>query len=429
VEIRPIVRLDEEKNGVNLTLAIAKGEKVYFERIDIVGNTKTRDNVIRRELRFAEGDAFSATGLRRSRQRLKTTGYFTEVDFATSKGTSDEKLDLDVEVEETNTGAVSIGLGFSTREEFVLEGALSERNFMGRGYKYKLSGAFGGDSTQLRVGFTDPWVLGYPVLAGIELFITEDSFFDSYSTKERGGRLRLGKELGEYLRGSLTYTYEKVKVFDVDEDASRFVKEQEGTRNSSILGATLSMDTRDDFYFPTRGGQYRVHGDNSGGILGGDNDFYRLTGDFQYYYPLIWKFVGKARLLLGLIEPYGENDDVPIWERFYVGGIRTIRGFDYGEAGPEDETGEVIGSEKQTVGSLEILFPVKMDMGVRGLVFFDVGKGFDDADDFLPLRTSAGIGLRWLTPMGPMRMDYGWNLNPKDNEVSGKFHFFVGGSF
>ena len=431
VDVRPTIKLDEERNLVHLTFEIDKGKKVYFERISIVGNDKTRDKVIRRELRFGEGDLFTSTGMKRSLQRLKTTGYFKEVDFATSKGTSDENLDLEVAVEEAPTGSVSLGLGFSIKDQFVIEGALAQRNLFGLGYRFNLSGDIGGETSAFRVGFTDPWVLGYPVLAGIDLFATEDSFFATYSTKVRGGRLRLGKELGEYLRGRITYTYEKVDVFDVAEDAGLFVKSQEGKRTSSVLGFTFSMDKRDDFFFPTRGGVYRLEMANSGGPLGGDNRFYRVVGEFQYYHPLFWKLVGHGRLLLGLIEGYG-GDEVPIYERFYVGGIMTIRGFEYGEAGPRDITGEVIGGTRELAANLEVLFPISEAMGLRGVVFFDFGKGFDTIDGvfpLLPLRYSAGFGIRWLTPLGPLRMDYGINLNPQDDEPSTKVHFFIGGTF
>ena len=428
VDVRPVLKLDEERETVDLTFEIKKGEKVYFGRIDVVGNAKTRDKVIRRELRFGEGDLYTASGMKRSQQRLRTTGYFKEVDFALSKGTSDEKRDLEVAVEEAPTGSISLGVGYSTRDQVVLEGAFGQRNLLGLGYRFNVSGQIGGESNEFVIGFTDPWIFGYPLEAGIDLYATEDEYFESYSTKVRGGRLRVGKELTEYLRGRITYTYENVDVFDVEETASRIVKEQEGERDSSILGLTLYMDDRDDSFFPTRGGIYELKLENSGGPLGGDNDFYRVTGDVQYYYPLFWKVVGRGRAALGTISAYS-GQDVPIWERFYVGGVRTIRGFEYGEAGPEDETGEVIGAKREAVGSLEILFPLKEEMGVRGVLFFDVGKGFDEFDDFFPLRTSAGFGLRWLTPLGPLSMDYGFNLSPQDDEDGSRFHFFIGGRF
>ncbi|MBW2120969.1 MAG: outer membrane protein assembly factor BamA [Deltaproteobacteria bacterium] len=431
VEIRPLVRLDQETNTVNLTFKIDKGKKVYFERITIVGNDKTRDKVIRRELRFGEGDLYTSTGMKRSRQRLKMTGYFKDVEFATSKGSRDDKLDLQIKVEEAPTGSVSAGVGYSIKDQFVIQGSIAERNLFGLGYKFILDGSIGGQTGRFRVGFTDPWFLGYPVLAGVDVYSSEDTFLTSYSTKIRSVRFRLGKDLGEYLRGRVTYTFENVDVFDVAEDAPRFIKEQEGVRDSSILGFTLSMDKRDDFYFPTKGGIYRLEMANSGGFLGGNTNFYRTVGEFQQYYPLLWKFIAHGRILLGLINGYG-GDDVPIWERFFVGGIRTIRGFDYGEAGPKDESGEVIGSTREIATNLELLFPLSKEMGLRGVVFFDVGKGFDSIDgDFplLPLRTSAGFGIRWLTPMGPMTVDYGINLSPEPGERRTKVHFFLGGTF
>jgi len=428
VDVRPIVELDDDRKAVDLTFEIAKKEKVYFERITIVGNTETRDKVIRRELRFGEGDLYTSTGMKRSQQRLRITGYFKEVDFATSRGMSDEKIDLEVAVEEAPTGSIGLGIGFSTKDQFIVEGTFSERNLFGLGYRFNLRGSLGGETTDIVVGFTDPWFLGYPLSAGIDIYATEDTFFETYSEKRRGGRLRLGKELSEYLRGRLTYTLENVDIFDVSENASRVIKEQEGERTSSILGLTLSMDRRDDFFFPTRGGVYRLELENSGGIFGGDTDFYRVTGEFQYYHPLYWKIVGRVRLLLGLVEGYG-GQEVPIWERYYVGGIRTIRGFEYGEAGPEDETGEIIGSKLETVANLEVLFPLREDMGIRGVFFFDIGKGFDEVEDMFPLRTSAGFGIRWLSPLGPLRLDYGYNLSPEDDEDDARFHFFVGGEF
>jgi outer membrane protein insertion porin family len=428
VDVRPVLNLDEERETVDLTFEIKKGEKVYFERIDVVGNTKTRDKVIRRELRFGEGDLYTASGMKRSQQRLRTTGYFKEVDFAVSDGTSDEKLDLEVAVEEAPTGSVSLGIGYSTRDQIVLEGSFSQRNLFGLGYRVNVRGQIGGQSNEFVIGLTDPWIFGYPVEAGFDLYATEDEYFESYSTKVRGGRLRVGKELTEYIRGRITYTYENVNVFDVEETASRIIQEQEGDRDSSILGLSLFMDNRDDYFFPTRGGIYEVKLENSGGPLGGDNDFYRVTGEAQYYHPLFWKVVGRGRVVLGTVAAYS-GQEVPIWERFYVGGVRTIRGFKYGEAGPEDENGEVIGSESEVAGSLEVLFPVKEEMGVRGVLFFDVGKGFDEFGDLFPLRTSAGFGLRWLTPLGPLSMDYGFNLSPQDDEDGSRFHFFIGGRF
>ncbi len=431
VEVHPRIKLDPEKHRVHLTFEIAEGKKAYFERITIVGNTKTRDKVIRRELRFGEGDLFTSSGMKRSRQRLRTTGYFKEVELSTSVGTSDDKVNVEVGVEEAPTGTVGMGIGFSTKDQLVLSGNFSQRNLLGLGYRFNISGNVGGETTNFVIGFTDPWLMGYPVLAGVDIYITEETFFESYSEEVRGIRFRLGKELGEYLRGTMTYTFENVEIFDVPEDASRIVKEQEGERDSSILGLTLSMDTRDDFYFPTAGGRYRLNADYSGGILGGDTDFYRVTGSFEYYYPLYWKLVGHGRALLGAIEGFS-GQETPIWERFYVGGSRTLRGFQYGEAGPEDITGEVIGADRELVLNLEVLFPVKEDMGVRGLVFFDVGKGFNTLDDefpLFPLRTSVGAGLRWLTPIAPLSLDYGINLSPEDDESSTRFHFLLGTIF
>jgi outer membrane protein insertion porin family len=428
VDIAPLTSVDSEKRLVHLTFDIRKGKKVYFEQITISGNTKTRDKVIRRELKVGEGNLYSSTALKRGRRKLKTTGYFKEADFTTSKGTSAEKINLDIKVEEAPTGAISFGAGYSTLEGVVGTAQISERNLFGLGYKTSLSAALGGETERFKFSFTDPWLLGTPTTAGFDIYYDELEYFDTYDSTVTGANLHLGRYLTDYISASLLGRAERVKIFDISPSASGFVKEQEGTRDTISVTLGLTRDTRDDYYSPTKGSRHTLTMENAGGILGGDNTFYKFFGDTRWYFPLPLNTVLHLRGRAGIVEGY-DGKDVPIYERFYVGGINTIRGFEYGEAGPEDEFGEVIGGEKMVVFNSELIFPLSTEIGLRGAVFYDAGKGFDEYREFGKFRHSVGLGIRWLSPIGPIRVDWGYNLDPQDDEKRAVWDFTVGTQF
>jgi len=413
VDITPLTSKDAEKRLVHMTFDIRKREKVYFEQINISGNEKTRDKVIRRELKVGEGDLYSSTALKRGRQKLKTTGYFKEVDFTTSKGIGTDKINLDIKVEEAPTGSISFGAGFSSLEGVVGTAKVSEKNLFGYGYKTTLSAAVGGESQRFNFGFSDPWLLGMPLSAGFNIYYDELQYFDTYESEVAGATLHFAKYLTDYISASLVGKAERVEIFNVSDFASRYVKEQEGIRDTISLTLGFGRDTRDDYYAPTKGSKHSFTMENAGGILGGDNTFYRFAGDTSWYFPLPLKTVLHLRGRAGIVEGY-DGKEVPIYERFYVGGINSIRGFEYGEAGPEDEFEQVIGSEKMVVFNSELIFPLSTEIGLRGAVFYDGGLGWDKKfDDW---RHSVGIGIRWLSPMGPIRIDWGYNLDPKDDE-------------
>ena len=427
VDVSPLTSLDEEKRLVYLTLDIRKGKKVYFEQINISGNTKTRDKVIRRELKVGDGDLFSSTALKRGRQKLRTTGYFTEADFTTSKGTSPEKINLDIKVEEAPTGAISFGAGFSTLEGVVGTAEVSEKNLFGLGYKTHLSAALGGDSQRLKFGFTDPWLLGMPIGAGFNVYYDGLQYFDTYDSIAAGGNLTFGKYLTDYISVSVTGKAERVEILNVSPLASRFVKEEEGVRDTISIALGLARDTRDSYYAPTKGSRHSLILENAGWVLGGDNTFFKAVGDTNWYFPLPFKTVLRLRGRAGFVEGY-DGKQVPIYERFFVGGINTIRGFEYGEAGPEDITGEVIGAERMFVFNSELIFPLSRELGLRGAVFYDGGSGWGDRFDF-DWRHSVGVGIRWLSPAGPIRVDWGYNLDPRDDERQSVWAFTMGTQF
>jgi len=427
VEISPESSVDPPNLLVHLIFDIDKKKRVSFEKIQVVGNTKTRDKVIRRELQVAEGELYSAAGLNRSRTRLKTTGYFKEVDFTTSRGSTDEKINLDIKVEEAPTGALSFGVGYSTLENVVGSVSLSDRNLFGLGYQGSLRFRLGSETRDFRLNFTDPYFLGYPFSGGIDLY-HESRDFDTYSYRIIGGGLRFGKELIENLRLEVVYKLENIDVSDVSEDASRFIREQSGKATTSALSFALSWDTRDDFFVPNRGARHSLFIQNAGGVLGFDNYFVKVVGETSWFFPMPLNTVLNLRGKLGIIEPYGGRK-VPIYEKFFAGGLYTIRGFEFGMAGPVDENREALGSEKLWVFTSELVFPLAREIGLRGALFWDIGKGFDSFSDITPVKTGVGVGIRWLSPFGPIHIDIGFNPIPEEGEKARVIDFTVGTVF
>jgi len=425
VEINPETSIDNKNLLVHLTFEIEKKKRVFYEKIQIVGNTKTRDKVIRRELRVAEGELYSAGKMNKSRDRLKRTGFFKEVEFTTSRGSTEEKINLDIKAEEAPTGALTFGIGYSSLENVVGTASISDRNLFGLGYHGILKFSLGWESQNFRFSFTDPYFLGYPFAAGIDLYHERVETFDTYAYKIIGGALRFGKELTEKTRIDLSYRLENVDVYAVTDDASNYIKEQKGKKTTSAIALTPSMDTRDDYFNPRRGGQHSFSIQNAGGILGGDNYFVKAMGRTSWFFPLPLNSTLNLRAQAGIIWGYG-GKELPIYEKFFVGGINTVRGFEYGMAGPIDENEEPGGAKKMVVFNTEVIFPLSREIGLRGALFFDVGKGFDRFKDVTPLKFAAGPGIRWFSPFGPIHIDIGFNLNPKKGEKRHVIDFTAG---
>ena len=427
VEISPESSVDPPNLLVHLIFDIEKKKRVSFEKIQIVGNTKTRDKVIRRELQVAEGELYSATGMNSSRARLKRTGYFKEVDFTTSRGSTDEKMNLDIKVEEAPTGALSFGVGYSSVENVVGSASIADRNLFGLGYYGALRFRLGWETRDVKLSFTDPYFLGHSFAGGFDLY-HESRDFDTYSYKIAGGDLRFAKDLMENLRLDVAYKLENIDVSDVTVGASRFVKEQLGKATTSALSFALTWDTRDDYFVPTRGARHSVFIQNAGGILGFDNYFVKVMGETSWFFPMPLNTVLNLRGKLGFVAPYSGRR-VPIYEKFFVGGLYTVRGFEYGMAGPFDENKEPLGSEKMWVFNSELVFPLAREIGLRGAVFWDVGKGFDSFSDLTPLKTGVGVGIRWFSPFGPIHIDIGFNPIPKEGEKARVIDFTAGSVF
>jgi outer membrane protein insertion porin family len=431
VEVRPRVKEDRDKHTVALTYHIKKGPKVYFERIIITGNTRTRDNVIRRELGVAEGDLFSGRALRRGNIRLHRLNYFEDIRITTSKGSAPDKMDLKVHVREKRTGSFSVGAGYSTVDKFMVMGAITEANLFGRGQRLQLRGQLGGRSTRYTLSFTEPWLFDRPISAGFDIYDWSREF-TNYDKEAAGFRIRFGWPTPfDYTRLYTYYTFEDATIDNVSEYAARIIQDQKGSHTTSSLRAILRRDTRNHTWNPTRGSDNSLSVEYAGGPLGGTNAFVKVIADSGWYLPVWWDHVvvlhGRAGWLTG-----HSGGDLPIYERFFLGGINTLRGFDYHSVGPKDPaTGDVIGGERMVQFNFEYRFPIVKKAGLVGVLFYDTGNAWTQEEGYElgNLRKSVGAGIRWYSPMGPLRLEYGYVLDPEPGESTSNWEFSIGSLF
>jgi outer membrane protein insertion porin family len=432
--VSPLTRANDESKLVDMMLDIEQGPQVSVERINITGNTKTRDKVIRREMKLVEGDLYNATNLKRSKARINNLGFFEAVDVATSAGSDDSLMNVDVNVEERSTGTFSVGAGYSSVDGVVGQGSITQENFLGRAWRLNLAASLGSDSSTYQLGLTDPYFLDTRWTLGGELYQTERDWSD-FSRKAKGFAIKAGHPVGEYSRVLVTYRFEDKEIYDVDYFASETIKDQEGTSTLSSVTTTYTYNTTDNRLDPSSGTDLSATWEFAG--VGGTEKYSKYILDSRHFWPWKWGTVFSAHGQAGYVHALnGDIDDVPIDERFFLGGIYSIRGFEAREVGPRDEFGDFIGGDTEAYFNFEYIFPLVKDLGLKGVTFFDVGNTWnsedvwgEDDESFASWRYSAGAGIRWLSPMGPMRFEYGYNLDARDYEDNGKFDFMIGRFF
>lgn len=429
-EVVPNVSQDIGNRVLNVTFEIAEGPEVFVERINVSGNTRSQEKILRREIVMQEGERFTTRKLERARQKLVNLGYFDQVKATTSPGSSKDRIVVNIEVTEKPTGLFSIGGGFSSQDGLIGTLDLSQRNFLGRGWEVFLRIRGGANAQQGQIGFTEPWLFDRPLAAGFDLFNTR-RVFPEYTINTLGGDIRFGHPVGEYSRWNLIYRVSQDRVSDVPAEASETLREEEGARLTSMVGAGIGIDTRDSSFDPTRGGTAGINLDFAG--LGfGDTRFVRLTGAATYYVNPWLNHVLAGRISAGYSFGWG-GETVPIFERFFLGGANSLRGFKLRQVSPRDGSGTRIGGNSQVLGTLE--YTVPLFFGIKAAAFYDIGQvyGPDTANgdpfDLSELRQDAGLGLRWNSPFGPLRVDYGVKLDRKTGESLGNFHFSVGAPF
>lgn len=428
--ITPDIKPDETTREVDITLDIEKGEKIKIRRINIGGNEKTRDKVIRRELRLSEVDYLDTSALKRSFQRINNLNYFENVEIVPEL-VSKDMVDLNVRVKEKPTGAFSMGGGYSSVYGLVAMVDLTEGNLFGKGELLKLKGEFGKLRTSYDLTFREPWFMETPTSLTVNIFDTERNF-DTYDIKSKGGNIGLGRSFGEYWSGGVSYGLQNINVTNVTGAPPSSLKTGE-SRTGSVT-TYVTRDTRDNSWDTRAGNKHNISIEYADEFLGGDNVFAKYILDTVWYYPLM---LDSAVMFHGR---YGDGEGIrgsefPANERFYVGGIYTVRGFDYGKASTpstiDQINGDLLGADKELIFNLEYVIPLVKEARINGVIFYDAGSGFgkDDSITISDLRTSAGGGFRWLSPIGPLRLEWGYNLSPKRGERQGIWEFSIGTLF
>ncbi len=430
VDVAPDVRRNPEARTTQVTYNIDKREKVRIGRIYISGNTKTLDKVIRREIQLAEGDYYSSSDLERTMVNLRKLDYFEDVEIVPADTHQVGIMDLHIKVKEKMTGAISVGGGFSSDDGLFATGEVSQRNFMGKGQTVSLKAYFGQEAQRYVMSFTEPWFMDRNLLVGIDLYNWLREYND-FTKDSLGFRLRGGLPFGEYSRFNVYYTFEDADVTDVADTASVFIKDQMGRQIKSSVTFGVERDTTDHPFLPTTGSLNWATMEYSAPFLGSDSDFLKFEVQSGWFFPLFWKFTGFARGKFGYIEELDNRNRAPIYERFFLGGINSLRGFKWGDVGPKDEQGEIIGGLTYGLINFEVLFPIMDQMGIQGVVFFDAGNAFNSMSDFSvsDFRTDAGAGIRWNSPLGPLRLEWGYNLDPKPGESNYQWQFSAGAFF
>ncbi len=435
--VEPVLDADPVTREARVDYQVTEGSLAYIQNIQIRGNTRTKDQVIRRELAVYPGEILNEVKVRTSENRLKNLGFFSYVSSMPQSTLKLNQYDLVFDVEEQKTGQFMIGAGFSSIDELVGFVELSQGNFdlfgwpyfTGDGQKLKLRAQFGTKRTDYEISFIEPWFLNRRLSLGVDLFSHESRFLsDEYDQSTLGGTLTLGKPLTSYDRINLIYGLEQIKVENVSSNASDLIKQEEGTRNKSSVTLELVHDTRDSFFVPTRGNRSTASATLAGGPFGGNTDLYQLQARSSQYFPLWFDHVLNFRGWISVVEEYGDSDRVPIFDRLFLGGARTLRGFKFRDVGPKDETGEPLGGKSALYGTAEYTIPVVEK--VRLATFYDVGMAWTESYEFSlsELNSDLGLGIRLDFPGFPIQLDYAWPIKADEfnDRSSGRFSFWIG---
>jgi len=449
IEVQPRVTRNPETATIDIAFIVREGPRAFVERIEISGNTRTEDRVIRREFRLAEGDPMNARQIRRSRDRIRSLGYFSDVQITNQPGSGPERVNLMTSVVERATGEFTLGGGFSTDAGFLLDVGVRERNLLGMGLDGRVGGVLAQRRSQLDLSVTDPQFLDRNLAAGADAFLINRDLrsVTGYRERRAGFALRTGYEINDRLRQNWSYALIDRDIFDINQFASRFIQEQAGRTLLSQVSTTVTYDMRDSRVEPRSGWVVRVGGDYAG--IGGDVEYFRTRADGQYYIPFErWLNDPDFVLVLaaggGILSPLGDKDD-RIVDRFFLGG-ENLRGFRLGGAGPQDtSTGDSLGGQVLWTSSAEMRFPLPLpnELGLIGRTFVDVGslsgipdsyfnqtrypgaKPVDEADP----RVSVGVGFSWRSPIGLINIDFARAVVKKDYDQTELFRLGFGTRF
>jgi outer membrane protein insertion porin family len=429
-DVLPNVIPNDADRTAAIILTVKEGGLMQVRQININGNEKTKDNVIRREIRLDEQDVIDTPALKRSFQRLNNLNFFETVEILPQQ-VGPDKVDLNVKVKEKPTGQFSIGGGFSTLDQLVAIADVTEGNLGGNGWMGRVRGQLGQRRQLGLITFRNPYLNDSLTSMQFDLFSTQTNYF-TYRERKLGGSVTFGRWFSEYVSGTFSPVAEYIKYTDPDSDAPSLITNQIGEQTTTGFRTSLTRDTRDFHMDPRSGWRTTVSLGVGTPYLGGSNDFFKYTFDVQKYTPLPYDTRLSIRARYGAVEGLNtgsKHDPVPLTELYFVGGINTMRGFSFGKAGPVTSSYTLLGAASELIFNFDFIFTISEEAKLNGVVFFDYGKGFADTNISFPLRSAAGLEGRWVSPFGPLRAAYGINLDPNEGEREGVFEFTVGSVF
>ncbi|TWI68158.1 Beta-barrel assembly machine subunit BamA [Desulfobotulus alkaliphilus] len=452
-EVFPQLRKDSEAGVVDILYMVRQGEQVYIDRIEITGNVKTRDKVIRRQIPLLEQELYSGSRIRRGVRNLNRLDYFEDVQMDIQRTQDPEKVDLLVSVEEKPTGMFTFGAGYSSQDNLFGQVSVTQRNFMGKGQTLNLRADVSSTSTRYTLSFTEPYLFDKPLSAGFDVY-NWDREYNDYTKKSTGGTVRLSYPVWDYTRAFVSYGIESFDV-KVDSGKEQLVNEDilamEPLSLASTMTLGLSYDSTNRLFNPSEGAKHRLTVKHAGGPLGGDIAFTKYTAEAGWYFPLFWETVFFMHGETGYVHKNSDGH-LPDYEKFYLGGLNSVRGYRWRDIAVyydgdytyykkhEDDTitKETIkyrknkGGDKFIQANLEFIFPLVREAGLMGLVFYDIGNVYDTDERIRMdgIKRSAGYGIRWFSPIGPIRLEYGIPLDRIDgSKQSARWEFTMGGAF
>lgn len=439
-DLKPERQANVESGKMDLRFDVVERSQAFVEKIVIQGNNKTKDKVIRRELALAPGEIYDSTKADASKQRLENLGYFSKVDVSPQDTAVPNRKNMVVTVEEKRTGSVTFGVGFSSVDSLLGFVELSQSNFdinnfpyfIGAGQKFRTRIQYGLQRRDATISFTEPWFLDQRLSLGFDLFARDAQYLSSiYDQRNFGGAVRLARALNQFWTASIKYQLEEIEIYNMSDDAPATIKREDGNRTKSAVTFGLVYDTRDSVFLTRRGERIEFTTEVAGGPLLGQTNMYKIMITGQKYFPLPYDLIFMVGGTTGTVQRFGDSPYVPIFDRFFVGGSRSVRGFDNREVGPKDD-GQPIGGDTEAWLNFELTYPI-IDR-VRGAVFLDTG--YVNVDPYSWGLTGdepsvgVGVGLRLNLPIGPLRLDFGLPVHRGTNTSgSGKFAFDVGYQF
>lgn len=426
--VEPKINKNPDTGVVDLDLVLTSGELVRVRRVLISGNFKTRDYVIRREVRLLEGDLYNQKLVDDTRRFVRALGFFDSA-IVNVENVGNGEADIIVSVEEGSTGTISAGIALSSQDGLLGSLSLAKANIFGRGQELKFNIELGTEIATFSVSFTEPRLFSSKYSFGANIFRARRDF-TTYTQDSKGGNVRVGYRYSDFSSILLRYQYVLYDVFDISPNAGFLIRDQEGESATSSVTASYRYDSR-DLPMDARDGLLTTFSSEiAGGILGGTNDFWRNIFESSYFVPILGDLIGSIHSEIGIIKPYN-GSDIPVTERFFMGGLYSLRGFEYRSVGPRDLQGDPLGGDRSFLVNMEAVYPIVKEANLRGVVFFDIGNVWGPWEDpqFNDLRTGAGFGFRWFSPMGVLRLELGFNLDPKVGEVQPGWQFSVGALF